>query len=371
MLGLAIGLGAWEDPFHDWKASGYLQAFSLMRPPGELAPSGFMDNFGRGSGGFNQDGMFVRKLEVKLSGPSGFEGWDLALGVQTDLKKVSLADAYAGRRWENAEFKVGNCRLPLGWENQLSPAQLPMVQRSLPLGLGNYGHTQDWGLGLLAERGLGLRLDAGGKLLGGLGWLMQSGGFYGKGTGLASAWMGMARAGASWGRAAYKLEGAFNGIYGYARLEAIPDSYAPLGLRQLQDPLLWEPGAVSSARQLLTWGPDLSLDLGRFHARAELLLQSLGGLTRGGGHATAWLELPSWELRRPAISFRVEQAWAGYGDGIHRPNSNYWGQSLGLSLPLWAGATLKAERQVIRNEDLGNRPVPGGEISLIQWQQEL
>jgi hypothetical protein len=363
---MAASLGAWEDPFAQWQVSAYVQAFGLMRPPGALAPAGVLDNFGRSSGGYNNDGAFVRKLEAKVSGPSGFEGWDAVAGVQTDLNKAAPADLYLERRWQAWGLKLGHCRLPLGWENQQSSAKLPGIQRSLALGMGNYGHTQDWGLGLAPERAYGFRLDALASPDRVLDWQLEAGGYYGKGGGYQGAWMGAARAGFALGRGNIWIKAFFNGMGGYARPNEIPASYAALGLERIQDPALWEQGALIPGRSLLSWGPDLALDLGPLHGRAELLLQSLGGHTRGGGHASVWVE-----HRKFILLFKAEQAWAGYGDGIHRPHSVYWGQSLGLSLPLWEGATLKAERQVIWNEDLGKRPVPGGEISLVQLQQEL
>ena len=77
-------LQAWEDPFGQWKASAYLQVLQMDRPSGGMALSGFLDNQGDASSGYNQDGLFVRKLETKLWGPLGWEGWEATLGIQTE-----------------------------------------------------------------------------------------------------------------------------------------------------------------------------------------------------------------------------------------------------------------------------------------------
>jgi hypothetical protein len=109
--------------------------------------------------------------------------------------------------------------------------------------------------------------------------------------------------------------------------------------------------------------------MGALHVRAEGLAEAVGGWHLGGGHATAWLDLPLGLAWQPSLYGRAEQAFTSRPDGLHRPDSLYRALTLGLSLPLAWGASLKLESLELKNDDF---PVfAGGRIYQGQLQWEL
>jgi hypothetical protein len=367
VLALAAQPAHADDLFNQWRASAYAQALGLYRPQG-LPQAGVLNSDGLGSGGFNQDGLFVQKMEAKLWGPIQTQNWFMTLGTQTDLSSVSVTDAYVewlsdSKAWS---IKAGQERLPFGSEEQTSSARLLEVQRALVYGFGNYGHVTNWGLGILAERGYGLRADYHAQPLGWLAGTVQSGIFQAQGSEFNPAAAILGRAALQLGIPSYQLELGVSGHASHASLTVPSTHYAPLGSRDLPSSA-WE-GADGSGDKatVLTWGQDASLDLGLLHLHGELAMQSLGALTRGGGKASAALDLaPGAKPCR--VYGSLDQAASSFGDGVHQAGALYKAQTLGLFLPLPWGSGLKLEHLHIYGDDF---PAGFGSdtINQAQWQ---
>jgi hypothetical protein len=378
-LALCGSARAWEDAFSQWKASAYIQVLQIDRFEGGLAPAAALNDQGNGAGGYNRDGLFGRKVESKLWGPLGWEGWSTTLGVQTDLSNSGFTDLLVG--WQNStgslKIAAGQQRLPFGWEQQLSGSRTPLIQRELSYGFANYGHLANWGLGILNERAWGLRGDWRQPLGPGSGPLslsIQAGAFEPSGFGFKTGAAGL-------GRAALRLDSAslplalelgYSGHAGRNNLVVVTGNYEPLGFRNA-DPSTWTTAAGAGGKAtVITWGPDASLDLLIFHARAELVRQALGRLSRGGGALTAWLDLlpPSCACRKPAIYARTEQAWSGFADGVRLAGALYKARTFGLQIPLPWRSQLKVEDLELYGDDfIGG--IPGGHIDQAQLQLEF
>jgi hypothetical protein len=365
-LGLAAPLAAWQDRFDQWQASADTQLLQVDRPNQALAPSGALNNYGDPATGMFQDGLWASLVEAHVSGPLGWDGFSAMLNPKTDLNAASFGDLYV--QWDTPwqwRLRVGQERLPLGWEQQVSPIHLVTVQRSLLYGFGNYGHVAPWGLGLLNERAWGLRGDRSWTWDGG-GLDLQVGGFDGGGADFSAAVFGQGRLAVrqAWGPVA--LLAGLNGLYGRASLLSAPNSYLPLG--QADPSQAWQAGDAAGGKGALSLGGlDAGLDVGPWHARAEAMLESLTVWRRGGAMATAWLDLPGWQPVKPSLYAREEEAFTSRPDGVHRPNSLYRCGTLGLSAPAAWGASLKLEAVNVSDDDF--RPFAGGRIyqAELQW----
>jgi hypothetical protein len=357
--------------FDPWNAYAYAQGLALDRPQG-LPPAGDLDNNSHQSAGLNHDGLFVQKLEVKLWGPLGPDGWAATMGTQTDLVSTGLTDAYvewvsASKAWS---LKLGQERLPFGAEEQSSSARLLGVQRSLAYGFANYGHIDTWGLGVLNERGDGLRADYDAALASRLHLVLQSAAMAVAGNSFNTAAAVAGRAALRWGNAPWGLELGASGHASRANLEVASTHYQPLGSEGL-DPSTWAVGSGDGGKAtVLTWGQDARLDLGLLHLGAEAVFQSLGSLTRGGGKGSAACDLP-WGSGRPLYVYGSEdQASSNFGDGVHQPGALYRARTLGLFCPLPWHSGLKIEDLLISVEGLPGS-FPDGQIYQAQWQIEL
>jgi hypothetical protein len=368
-LALPAGLAAWQDPFGAWSAYGYAQALGLGRPADGQAPGGRLDDQGDGASGWYQDGLMLRRLEVGLAGPLGWQGWSAVAAVYTDLNAVGFTDLYA--QWSRAGLKIraGQVRLPFGDEEQTSSRDLVPIQRGLGWGFSNYGSLDAWGLGCLAERGWGLRLDQGLDLGGGAHLSLQAGGFD-AGAGDANPGIcGVARAQASWGQGAFQAQAGASGSLGRNTLNMPPYSYAPLGAAQPGSVPWVADGRLGGGATVQTGGLDARLGLGPLQGQAEGVLQSLQGHGRGGLATTAWLDLPSWEAQSLRPYGRLEQAWTSFADGVHRPGSLYRLATLGLRLPLPGSLEIKLEGLQFLDDDFA--AFGGGRIYQAQLQSQF
>lgn len=359
-------LPAWQDRFDQWQAAALVQVLQIDRPEG-LAPGGPLDDAGDPATGMTQDGLWCRKVEVKVSGPLGWDGFSAVLGSQTDLNSVSLSDAYA--QWTPAAWtlRLGQERLPMGWEQQLGSGDLVGIQRALIFGFSNDGHLGPWGLGLMNERGWGLRGDTRWDWAGGRAGL-QAGAFDTAGNNFQAAVIGVARLEARQAWGPLGLEVGATGLAGRASLKTAPERYVALGQPDVSQP--WEAGDTVGGKGSLTlWAADAGADWRRLHARAELAWQTLDGWRGGGGHATAWLDLPGWPApdAAPALYGRLEQAVTERPDGVHRPASLYRAATLGLSVPLAHRVSVKLEAQRLSDDDFP--AFAGGQIyqAQLQW----
>ncbi|HXC64125.1 MAG TPA: hypothetical protein VNZ67_07185, partial [bacterium] len=288
------------------------------------------------------------------------------LNPKTDLNTAGFGDLYV--QWDipgSWRWRAGFERLPTGWEQQVSPIRLVTLQRSLLYGFANYGHVGAWGMGLLNERAWGLRGDRTWAWPGG-GLDLQAGGFDGGGGDFTAAVFGQVRLALrqQWGGLSAGL--GLNRLYGRASLESAPNFYTPLGQADpAQPPVAGDTAGGKGALGLQ--GLDAGLDWGPLHGRAEAMLETLTVWRRGGAMATAWLDLPGWQARKPALYARDEQAFTDRPDGIHRPHSLYRAVTLGLSAPAAWGASLKVEAVDVGDDDF--QPFAGGRIyqAELQW----
>jgi hypothetical protein len=367
-LALAPALRA-DGIFDPWQAYAYLQAIALDRPQG-LPPAGDLDDNSHQSTGLNHEGLFVQKLEAKLWGPLGPQGWSATLGTQTDLVSTGITDAYAEwvsptKRWS---LKAGQERLPFGAEEQRSSARLLGIQRGLPYGFANYGHVNSWGLGVLAERGDGLRLDFSQKAAPGLGITLQSGAFSAGGNSFNPGPCASARAAIEVGALPWALELGASAEAGRDNLEVASTRYLPLGA--LPGGALDQGAGDGAKATVKTWGQDARLDLGPLHLGAEAAFQSLDALTRDGGKLSVACDLPLG-LGRPFYVYGCEeQAASNFGDGVHRPGSLYRARTLGLFSPLPLNSGLKLESLQVSGDDFPSSFLDG-QIFQAQWQIEL
>jgi hypothetical protein len=351
----------------DWKASGYLQVWDLERPERGLPKPGALDDSGREAGGWRTDGFFVRRLELKMEGPLGWDAWSARLGVQTDLAQVGLTDALVA--WQvlpSLRVQAGQLRLPYGAEQQRGSGSLVTMDRGLAWGLQNYGHVDAWGFGLLSERGLGVRADWQAES-GDLRPFAQAGAFQAKGLDYYHLDGGGGRAGFKAGTTAVGLEAAESLFAGVARSSWLATSYEGLGQDRLRTPA-WFSVEDLGHPTVLTWGPDLRVDLAPLHGEAELSRQEAGRLSRGGGGVTTWMDLPL-TLRGATVYLRWDQGWSEWADGIHVPNALYRAFRAGLAVRTWTRSTLKLERFELSGDDL-NDAFPG-QLWLLQWQVDL
>jgi hypothetical protein len=355
--------------FDPWQAYAYIQSIGLTRPQG-LLPAGALDDQGHQAAGLDHDGLFVQKMEARLWGPLGPEGWAMTLGTQTDLVSGGITDAYA--QWSSASgawrVQAGQERLPFGAEEQTSSARLLEVQRGLAYGFANYGHSAAWGLGILAERGDGLRVDLKEAPADWLSLALQSGVFLAGGNGFNPGPAAALRASIKLGSQAWGLELGASGHASRATLILPSETYLPLGA---QPGSPWETAAGSGAKaNILTWGQDARLDLGALHLSGEAAFQSLDGLTRGGGKLSAACDVPLLPGRPFSVYGSADQASANFGDGVHRPGSLYRLRTLGFFSPLPWGSGLKLEALQFSGDDFPG-VFPGGQIYQAQWQIEL
>jgi hypothetical protein len=365
---LAAPLAAWQDRFDQWQASGDVQAMQIYRPDQALAPSGPLNSLGAPATGIFQDGLWASLVEAHLSGPLGWDGFSLTLNPKTDLNSAAFGDLYV--QWDSPwrwRLRAGQERLPMGWEQQLGAVHLVTIQRSLMFGFANYGHVGLWGLGLLNERAWGLRGDRSWDWTQG-GLDLQAGGFDGGGADFTAAVFAQGRLSLRQQFGPLGLQIAADGLYGRASLLSAANTYIPLGQTDPAQPP--EAGDFTGGKGALSLeGLDAGLDAGPLHARAEALLETLAGWRRGGLEATAWLDLPGWQTRKPALYARDEQAFTNRPDGVHRPNALYRAETLGLSSPVAWGSSLKLEAVNLEDEDF--QPFAGGRIYQAAWQCEF
>lgn len=368
LCGLAAPAAAWQDRFGQWQASGDLQLIQVDRPGQALAPSGPLNSFGAPATGMFQDGLWASLVEAHVGGPLGWDGFSAVLNPKTDLNAAGFGDLYV--QWDTPwqwRLRAGQERLPLGWEQQLGAIRLVGIQRSLLYGFANYGHVGAWGLGLLNERAWGLRGDRSWSWSQG-GLDLQAGGFDGGGADFTAAVFGQARLALRQTLGPLALQLAGDGLYGRASLLGEASAYIPLGQTDpAQPPQAGD--SVGGKGALSLAGVDGGLDLGPLHLRAEAMLARLAVWRRGGAMATAWLDLPGWQARKPALYAKDEQAFTSRPDGVHRPDSLYRAVTVGLSAPAAWGASLKLEAVDLRDDDF--QPFAGGRIYQAEWQWEL
>lgn len=373
----ASTLRAWQDPFNDWTAAGYAQLLEINRPADGRPPTGPLDSFGDAANGYTRDGLYARMLNIELSGPLGWNGTSAFLGTQVYQATASLTDFYA--QWDGSlgTFKLGQVYLPFGEEQQTSFKDLPGIQRGLIYGFENYGHTEPWGLELMGQRGWGLRWD-GGRSAGPVELVAQAGAQdFSGGYLYQNALGGVARLGLSWRRGGFGVRAGYSALLGRGQLITPPAEFTPLGAPQ-NAPEQAAAG-LSGKAVVKTWGPDAQADAGPLHGRAELALQTLHGLPRGGGQVTAWLDLdalllglgatPSWQ--RAYVYAEWEQAASSFGDGVHQAGALYRASTYGLRLPLgWKPLSLKLEVLQVGSDAFGG-PLPDGRMYQAQLQLEL
>jgi hypothetical protein len=361
---LAAPLAAWQDRFDQWQASGDLKVMQVDRPGEALAPSGPLNSLGAPASGYFQDGLWASLVEAHVSGPLGWDGFSVMLNPKTDLNAASFGDLYV--QWDTPwqwRLRAGQERLPLGWEQQLGAVHLVTIQRGLLFGFANYGHVGPWGLGLLNERAWGLRADRTWAWAGG-GMDVQAGGFDGGGADFNAAVFGQARLALRQDIGPLSLQAGVDGLYGRASLLGAANTYIPLGQADpAQPPQAGD--AVGGKGAFSLDGLDAGLDMGPLHLRAEAMLERLTVWRRGGVETTAWLDFPGWQARKPALYARDEQAFTSRPDGVHRPDSLYRAQTLGLSSPVAWGCSLKLEAVNFEDDDF--QPFAGGRI----YQAEL
>jgi hypothetical protein len=367
LLALGARLAAWQDPFQQWKASGYAQVWALGRPETGLPRAGALDDSGHEASGWRLDGLFVRNLELKLAGPLGWDGWSARLSSSTDLQQYGVADAAV--EWaplDSLKLQAGQMRLPFGQELQLSSASLPAFQRSLILGYPNYGHVNGWGLGLLNERGLGLRADWSPWANAPLRPVLQAGAFMAKGQGWYRLNGGGGRGALRWELGALGGEAGASLFVAHGQFAWQAASYQPLGV----DPMpssAWTKVEDLGRGTVLTWGEDAALALGPLHAQAEFAWQSAADRMRGGGEGTLWMELPVGMGTR--VYVRREGASSGWGDGVHRVDGWYRSEAYGVHLGLPAGQSLDFARTEFGGDDVATG-FPG-QLWLAQWQLDF
>jgi hypothetical protein len=373
----ASTLRAWQDPFNDWSAAGYAQLLEINRPDHGRPPTGPLDSFDDAAGGYTRDGLYARMVNITLSGPMGWTGTRAVLGTQVYLGNASLTDLYA--QWDSplGSFKLGQVYLPFGAEQQTSTKDLPGIQRGLIYGFENYGHTEPWGLELMNQRGWGLRWD-GVRSAGPVELLAQAGAQdFSGGYLYQNAVGGVARAGLSWRRDGFGAQAAYSVLLGRGQLITPPSEFTPLGGPQGAPEQ--DAADLSGKAVVKTWGPDAQADAGPLHGRAELALQTLHGLPRGGGQVTARLDLDallfslgaplSWQ--RAYVYAEWEQAASSFGDGVHQAGALYRATTYGLRLPLgWRPLSLKLEYLQVAS-DAFHGPLPDGRIYQAQLQLEL
>jgi hypothetical protein len=369
---------AWQDPFASWTAGGYAQFLEINRPAGGLPPAGNLDAWNDAAGGYTRDGLGFRIADVRLSGPLGFPGFSAAMESQAYLGTASLTDCYTQWDTVTGRWRLGQVYLPFGLDLQTSYRDLCGVQRDLVYGFENYGHVQPWGLQLMNQRGMGLRWDGTRPLAGPLSVFAGGGAqLFNGGDLYLNAAGGIARLGARWQAGDCAVQAAFSALEARATLQPIPSDFVPLGA---PEGAAFQPTALDGGKaRILSWGPDALADCGPLHGRAELALQSLHGLLRGGGEATARLDL-DWLLRRLGahtgwtrayVYAKWDQAWTRFGDGVHAPDSLYRTAAYGLRLPLgWPPASLKLESLNVGNDAYGSS-LPDGRITQAQLQVEL
>jgi hypothetical protein len=378
VLALAAStLRAWQDPFDDWSAAGYAQLLEINRPADGRPPTGPLDSFDDAANGYTRDGLYARMVNVTLSGPMGWNGARAVLGTQVYLGNASLTDFYA--QWDTSlgSFKLGQVFLPFGVEQQASFKDLPGIQRGLIYGFENYGHTEPWGLELMNQRGWGLRWD-GGRAVGPLEAVAQAGAQdFNGGYLYQNAVGGIGRLALSWRRDGFAAQAGYSALIGRGQLITPPSEFTPLGAPQGAPE---QAAADLSGKAVVeTWGPDAGLDAGPLHGRAELALQTLHGLPRGGGQVTAWLDLdplllalgapPSWQ--RAYLYAEREEASSSFGDGVHQAGALYRADTYGLRLPLgWNPLSLKLEDLQVSSDAFGGT-LPDGRIYQAQLQLEL
>ena len=364
VLAWASPLAAWQDRFDQWQASGDLKVTQVYRPSQALAPSGPLNSLGAPASGYFQDGLWASLVEAHVSGPLGWDGFSAMLNPKTDLNAAGFGDLYV--QWDTPwqwRLRAGQERLPLGWEQQLGAVHLVTIQRSLLFGFANYGHVGLWGLGLLNERAWGLRGDRSWAWTN-CGLDFQGGGFDGGGADFNAAVFGQGRLALRQDFGPLRLQVAADGLYGRASLLSAANFYVPLGQTDPAQPL--QAGDAAGGKGALSLeGLDAGLDAAWLHVRAEAMLEKLAGWQRGGVEATAWLDLPGWQARKPALYARDEQAFTSRPDGVHRPESFYRAQTLGLSSPVAWGSSLKLEAVNVEDDDF--QPFAGGRI----YQAEL
>ena len=376
LLLAAAPLRAWQDPFGQWTAGAYLQVLEINRPAGGLPPTGSLDAWGDAAGGYTWDGLHGRALDIRLTGPLGFDGFSAALETSTDFNATALADCFA--QWDSpaGTLRLGQEYLPFGAEEQVSKKDLVTIQRGLAWGFENYGHVQPWGLQLASQRGWGLRWD-GDAAADGFRVRGQAGAFeFGSGDCL-NVLGGGGRVELAWSAGWAGASAGWSTLLGRAHLETPPAQFVPLGAPQGAEPV--QGAGFGGPAPLLAWGPDARLDLGPLHGSAEIALESLDHGMRGGGQATAWLDCdgalralgagPGWSAL--GLYARWEQASSSFADGVHRAGSLFRAATLGVRLPLgWAPASLKVERLRVSDDDFGGI-LPDGDITQAQLQLVL
>ena len=377
----AARLAAWQDPFNDWSAQGYLQILQVDRPASGRPPVGPLNDVGQGAGagGYTWDGPYARMLDLSISGPLGWKGFSAVLETQDYLGNPTLADMYV--RWDvlGGSLRVGQTYLAFGVEDQTDYNALVGIQRGLMYGFDNYGSTQPWGLQLMDLRGMGARWDQRRTLWGPLEAIGEAGvSDFGGGEVYRAAAGVMGRAALRVHQAWFSLEAAYSGLEASARLIGPAPAFAPLGAAS---GAAFVPSADLAGRQILkTWGPDARLDLGPLHALGEWAQQSLGpGWTRGGSQVSLWLDLDTWlrglgvpkGFQRAYLYAQWEQAGSSFSDGIHLGNALYESSTYGVRLPLgWRPASLKVEYLQVSSAAFGGT-LPDGRIVQTQFQLEL
>lgn len=98
---------------------------------------------------------FLRRLQVRASGDLGTKALGYTVSVELAKPRRPLRDAYVSVRVQGQELRLGQFKVPFGWEVPLAVTQMPTIEYSVTEQLAIGRDQRDIGLGLFGTNALG------------------------------------------------------------------------------------------------------------------------------------------------------------------------------------------------------------------------
>jgi Phosphate-selective porin O and P len=344
LLTLVVVAQAEDRALVDFTFAGYLQGRVIghMYSPDHVSGLLSTGSEPNQASGEKETSATIKRAHFELTTILFNSDWNLVVSSGIDAKHAHLEDAYIRyTQNKNITWRAGQCRAPFGLEPQTSSADLDTLERALMYEYGNFGWVGRLGLGIMAERSSGLRLDVSWpKVFAGLtpeiSAAVMSGN--GKNTKLDLPTQGLLRFSVSSVLQEEEIHHIMNigisGAYGRNRFLSSRWEYMPIGSHnalftgpdQSITTDVWE-----TYETVMTLGADGVLRMNELVIKAEYASREFHSYRSLGYYVTAIFELRNHLLLDLDLVARWEEAKQGYADGVHLPDQPYQAATVGIT----------------------------------------
>ncbi|MCK5242534.1 hypothetical protein KAR34_08790 [bacterium] len=382
-LSLAVLAPADDRALVDFDFSGYLQGRIICHMYTPEHVSGLLSTSlePNQAGGEKETAATIKRMKFKLTTPLFNSAWTLIASGGVKAKNAYLEDTYIRYSPQNnITWQAGICRVPFGLEPQTSSGKLDTLERALMYEYGNFGWIGRLGMGIMAERSVGLRMDVCwpqifASITPGISAAIMSGN--GKNTKSDLPAQGFMRLTASSTLQEEELQHTMaigvSGTYGQNHFSTSRWDYLPIGS---QGNLFTDPDSMLSMDEwneyemVITLGADGLLRINELTITAEYASREFSGYRSTGYYVTGILELKKHLLVDLYLVGRWEEAKQGYADGAHLPDQPYQAATLGITWQLTKTWKVQINYLAIYLE-LIPHAFPGSDILLGQVQVDF